>query len=61
LTLLYDLHYSPTLSIGGFDIYPWEQTEEIRRETETKNEKAIIRLTKEPYSLWLKNLRNYKS
>jgi hypothetical protein len=60
LTSLYDLHYYPILSAGGMDIYPWAQTEEIRRETEAKKEKAIIRLTKEPYSLWFKNSRNYK-
>jgi hypothetical protein len=60
LTLLYDLHYYPTLYVGGMDIYPSKQTEDIRRETEAKKEKAIIRLTKEPYSLWFKNSRNYK-
>jgi hypothetical protein len=60
LTLLYDIHYHPTLSIGGMDIYPWEQTVQIQRETKARREKAAERLTEEPYALWFKNLRYYK-
>ncbi len=61
LRLLYDIHHYPTLSAGGIDIYPWEQTEQIRRETKTRQENALKRLSEEPYSLWLKNLRNFKT
>jgi hypothetical protein len=60
LTLLYDIHYHPILSLGGMDIYPLEQTVQIKRETKVKREKAAIRLTEEPYALWFKNLRYYK-
>jgi hypothetical protein len=60
LTFLYDLHYNPILSIGGVDIYPWEQTVQIQRETKARREKAAERLTEEPYALWFKNLRYYK-
>lgn len=60
LSLLYELHHHPVLSIGGIDIYPWEQAENIKREVESKREKAFVRLTEEPFSLWIKNLRYYK-
>lgn len=60
LMLLYDLHHHPVLSIGGLDIYPWEQTLQIQRETKVKRESASKRLTEEPYALWFKNLRYYK-
>ena len=59
LMLLYDLHHIPTLSVGGLDIYPYAQTEEIRRESNAKREIAKIKLTEEPFSLWIKNARNY--
>jgi hypothetical protein len=58
LTLLYDLHYYPILSIGGIDIS--NRPDEIRREAEVKRENAIKRLIEEPYSLWFKDVRNYK-
>ena len=60
LNLLYDLHYHPVLSIGGCDIYPYNQEIQIIKETEEKRTNAIKRLAEEPYSLWFKNLRNYK-
>ena len=59
LMLLYDLHHIPILSVGGLDIYPYAQTEEISRESDAKREAAKIKLTDEPYSLWFKNARNY--
>ena len=60
LTLLYDLHYYPTLRVFGVEIYPHEQTEQIEREIRAKQENAFKRLTEEPYSLWFKNVRHYK-
>ena len=60
LNLMYDLHYHPVLSIGGCDIYPYNQEIQIRKETEEKKAHAIKRLDDEPYSLWFKNIRNYK-
>jgi len=60
LMLLYDEHYYPILSMGGMDIYPWEQTEEIKREADAKRENAFKRLSEEPYSLWFKDVRHYK-
>lgn len=60
LLILYDIHYFPILNFGGMCIVPWEQKEEIRKETERKQENALKRLADEPYSLWLKNVRNYK-
>ncbi len=60
LRLLVDIHYFPRLNFGGICICPLEQAEEIEREAEIKRENALKRLTDEPYSLWLKNVRNYK-
>jgi hypothetical protein len=60
LTLLYDLHYNPTLYAFGMDIYPHEQTEKIRKETKVKQEYALQRFTEEPYASWFRNVRNYK-
>ena len=60
LNLLYDLHYHPVLSIGGISIYPYDQEVQIEKELEEKKANAIKRLDEEPYSLWFKNLRNYK-
>jgi hypothetical protein len=60
LRLLYDLHYYPTLCAFGVDLYPYEQTEQIRREIEEKRAIASKRLKEEPYSMWFKDARNYK-
>lgn len=60
LNLLYDLHYHTVLSIGGCDIYPYEQEMQIIKETEGKRAFAIKRLEEQPFSLWFKDVRNYK-
>jgi len=60
LTLLYDMHHYPVLSMGVIDIYPYEQHDQIQREAKAKRENAIKRLTEEPYSLWFKDARHYK-
>ena len=58
--LLYDIHFHPILGAFGVEIFPHEQTEQIRREAEAKRAKAVKRLNEEPYSLWFKNVRHYK-
>ncbi len=59
LNSLYDLHYHPVLSIGGMDIYPYEQEIQIKKETDEKRVNANKRLAEEPFSLWFKDVRNY--
>lgn len=59
LNLLYDLHYHPVLSIGGMDIYPYDQEIQIKKELEEKRVNAIKGLAEEPFSLWFKDVRNY--
>jgi len=58
LTILYDLHHIPKLSFGGLDIS--NNAEKIRKEIEIKRESASNKLMQEPYSMWFKNVRNYK-
>jgi hypothetical protein len=60
LILLYDEHYYPTLCAFGIDIYPYEQHEQIRRETMAKQDNARKRLVEEPFSSWFKDVRHYK-
>ncbi len=60
LNLLSDLHYHPVLSIGGMDIYPYDQEIQIKKELEEKRVNAINRLAEEPFSLWFRDVRNYK-
>jgi hypothetical protein len=60
LALLYDIHYCPSFSIGGLDIIPYSQQDEIAREIKANKENALQRLTEEPYASWYKNARDYK-
>ena len=60
LSLLYNLYYSIPLEACGLSIYPYEQELQIKREEKEKKEFAMNRLNEEPYSLWFKNVRNYK-
>jgi len=60
LNLIYDLHYYPILGVFGCSLYSSEQEFQIKKETEEKRENAIKRLAEEPFSLWFKDVRNYK-
>jgi hypothetical protein len=58
LTLLQNIHYHLPLSIGGLDIYG-DRTEQIKMDEDIKRKIALKRLTEEPFSFWLKDVRHY--
>lgn len=60
LRLLYDLHYYPILTVGGCDLYPYEQEIQIKKDMEEKRANVIKRFAEVPYALWFKDVRNYK-
>jgi hypothetical protein len=61
LTLIHIVHQYPYFGkVGGLDILPYWEQDEIEREIKVKKEIALQRLTEEPYASWLKNARNYK-
>lgn len=60
LELVIDLHTYTFTSIGGLDIYPAEQLDDIRKKEERNRMNAVARLKEEPFSSWIQNLRTYK-